>query len=169
MRLGAAGKMMPPDYASEAAPFADANDIDELLAVEDVYQNAVAGLDQAVAVAFGPLFDLNWNFAHELYRRQIVLAQMPASRLGQARLFHKLDQPDLCGNVAVFGRRLMLRDYARTSLQYGRGMNVALVVKELRHADFLAENSSYFCHCLFLLSANQLGRLAIGWGLSLLN
>jgi hypothetical protein len=25
-------------------------------------------------------------------------------------------------------------------------MNVALVVEELRHADLLAENSSYLCH-----------------------
>jgi hypothetical protein len=32
----------------------------------------------------------------------------------------------------------MLRDHAGARLQHGRGMNVALVVKELRHADFLA-------------------------------
>jgi hypothetical protein len=32
----------------------------------------------------------------------------------------------------------MLRDHARSSLQHGRGMNVALVVEELRHTDLLA-------------------------------
>src|SRR5277367_3311914 len=47
---------------------------------------------------------------------------------------------------AVFGLRLMLRDHAGSSLQHGHGMHVALVIEELRHADLLAENSSYLCH-----------------------
>src|SRR5277367_1590843 len=134
MRLRTAGKMMPPDYTRETAPFADADNVDEFLAVEDVDQHAIASFQHSVAVAFGLFFDFDRNLAHELDRRQIVLAQVSASRLGQPRLFHELNQADLRGNIAVFGLRLVLRDYAGSSLQHGRRMNVALVVKELRHA-----------------------------------
>jgi hypothetical protein len=130
--------MMPPDYAREAASFADADNVDKFLAVENVYQNSIAGFYQAIAVSLGFFFDLNWNLAHELYWRQIVLAQVPASGLGQARLFHEFDQADLRGNVSVFGRSLVLRNHAGTSLQHRRGMNVAPIVEELRHTDFLA-------------------------------
>src|SRR5579872_4020238 len=149
MRFRTTGKMMPPNYARKAAPFANANDIYKFFAVEDVHQNSIASFDQAVAVGFGFFFNFNWNLAHELYRGQIILAQVSASGFGQARLFYELDQADLRGNVSVFGRSLVLRNDAGTSLQDGRGMNVALIVEELRHANFFAENPSYLCHCLF--------------------
>src|SRR5271163_823262 len=45
-------------------------------------------------------------------------------------------------------------------------MNVALVVEELGHADFLAQDSSYFCHISFS-PLTQRSRLAIGWRVSL--
>src|SRR5271170_8216499 len=137
--------MMPPDYSGKTTPLADADDIHKFLAVEDVDQHAIASFYQS-AVGFRLFFNLDWHLAHELDRRQIVLAQVSASRLGQPRLFHELNQADLRGNVSIFGLRFVLRDHAGTSLQHGRGMNVALVVEELRHADFLAQNSSYLCH-----------------------
>src|SRR5580704_2236540 len=86
---------------------------------------------------------------------------MSASRLGQSRLFDELNQTNLRGNISILRLRLMLRDHAGSGLQHSRGMNVALVVEELRHADLLAENSSYLCHNLFF--SVQLGSVAIGW------
>ena len=75
---------------------------------------------------------------------------MTLHRLGQPRFLHELDQADLRGNVAVAGLGLVLRNHARTRLQNGGGMHVALVVEELRHADFFAQNSGYFCHFILL-------------------
>src|ERR1700680_4962478 len=138
--------MMPPNDAGKTTPLADTDDVHKFFAVEDVDQHAIASFHQPVAIALGLFFDLDWNLAHKLDGRQIILAQVCASRLGQSRLFHELDQTNLSGNISILGLRLMLRDHAGPSLQHGRGMNVALVVEELRHANFLAQDSSYLCH-----------------------
>src|ERR1700687_2639775 len=99
MRLGTAGKMMPPDHAGETTSLADTDNVHKFLAVENVHQHAIPSLQHSVAVAFCFFFDFNWNLAHELDRRQVVLTQVSASGLGQPRLFHELDQADLCGNI----------------------------------------------------------------------
>jgi hypothetical protein len=66
--------------------------------------------------------------------------------LGQARFLHEFDQTDLRRIVAVAGLGLVLRDHARTRLQNGGRMHITLIVEELRHSDFFAQNSGYFCH-----------------------
>src|SRR5271167_4518886 len=80
---------------------------------------------------------------------------MSLHRLGQPGLLSELHQPDLGGVVAVLGDRLALRYKARARLQHRDRVNVTLVIEELRHADFLAENS-VDCHCLVLNSASSL-------------
>src|SRR5271168_2681273 len=80
---------------------------------------------------------------------------MSLHRLGQPGLLSEIHQPDLGGVVAVLGDRLALRDKARARLQHRDRVNVTLVIEELRHADFLAENS-VDCHCCFLNSASSL-------------
>src|ERR1051326_3093632 len=126
----------------EATSLADANDVNKFLSIEDIDEHTITSLQCAVAVARSLFFNFNWNLAAELYRRQIVLAQMPLHRLGQARLLHKLNQTDLRGIVAVASLGLVLRHHARPSLQNGRGMHVALIVEELRHADLFSQDSS---------------------------
>ena len=88
---------------------------------------------------------------------RLFLPRCPRIGLGQPRFLHELDQADLRRVVSVFGLRLVLRDHAGPGLQNGGRMHVALVVEELRHADFLAQNSGYFCH---FSSPLQLGRMA---------
>ena len=134
---------MPPDHAGKTAALADADDVHKLLAFKNVDQHPVAGLDRDCLFRF---FDLDRHFAQEFHRRQIVLSQMSLHGLGQARFLHELDQADLRRVISVAGLGLVLRNHARTRLQNGRRMHVALVVEELRHSDFLAQNSGYFCH-----------------------
>src|SRR6185437_3610925 len=81
------------------------------------------------------------NFLHELHRWQIMLGEVPLHRLGNPRTLHELDQSDLHGVVAVAGRALALRNYARSSLQHGNGTHLSALVKNLRHADFSSQNS----------------------------
>src|SRR6185503_20657923 len=54
----------------------------------------------------------------------------------------RLDEPELYGLVAVLLGRLHLRDDARPRLQHGRRMHAAVRSEQLRHADFLADQSS---------------------------
>src|SRR5689334_14374720 len=139
---------MPLYDTLKPAPLADTNDIDESFAVENLDQDAIANLHRAIAI--GRAFNLERHFAHELHRRKIVFREMSLGRLGQPRLFHKLDQANLGGLVPVLGGRLVLRHHARTSLQHRDRADVALRVKQLRHADLLAQNACYL-RCHFLL------------------
>src|SRR5215470_2466077 len=132
--------MMALDYALKAFAFAYADDVDKLLAIEDFDQDAIASLHVRVSVGF------DRDFLDELHRRQIVFPEMPAHGLSQPRLFYEFDQSDLSGLVSVFGLGLRLRDHAGASLQHRRRTHVALRVEQLRHADFLAQNSCYLCH-----------------------
>src|SRR5258706_6553296 len=149
---------MPLDYALEALALADSHDVDKLLALKNLDQHPVANLHRDVTVRSAVGFKR--HFAHELHWRKIVLRQMSARRLSQPRLFHKLHQADLGRLVTVSRRRLVLRNYARTSLQHRDRTHIALRVKQLRHADLLAQNSSNSrCH-LYLHPA---WLVAIGW------
>ena len=122
--------MMALDHALKAFALADPDYINKLFAFKHLNQNAVAGLDCGVAIGF------DGNFAHEFHRRQVVLAQVPARGLREARLFHEFHQADLRAVVAVFGLRLVLRNHARPRLQHGRRMHLAPRVEQLRHSDF---------------------------------
>ena len=75
-----------------------------------------------------------------------MLAQMSAHGLGQPVLFHEFHQADLGGNISIAGGRFLLGHHARSRLQHRRRMHIALLIKELRHADFFTENSCYLCH-----------------------
>ena len=78
---------------------------------------------------------------------------------------HKLDQANLSRLVSIFRGRLVLRHHARTSLQHCDRANVALGVKQLRHADLLAQNPRYLdCHYL-LRAQHGSSRLAYGYWL----
>ena len=119
------------------------NHVHKLLAVENVDQHLVANLGAVLAVAV----DHDRHLAQEAHRRQVVLGEVSLHRLGQPRLLHELHQPDLGGIVAVLGDRLALGHDAGASLQHRDRVNITLVIEELRHADFLAENS-VDCHFL---------------------
>src|SRR5450432_3118834 len=150
----AAAKMMALYDARKSASLADADDVHITLAVKNVDQNLVADLGRAVSVRIAlagfRLFSslgsccrrtFECNFAHELYRRQVVLAEMSLHRLGNVLALHELNQADLCGLVSVFSGPLDLRDHAWTSLQHRYRMNIAFIVEDLRHADLLSYNS----------------------------
>ena len=137
MRFWTAGKMMTSYNAGETTSLADADDVHEFFAIENIYQHAFSNLYRAVALSFF-FFNFDRDFAHEFHRRQVVLPQMTQRWLSQTRLFNELDESDLGSIVSIAGLRFMLRDHARACLQDSRGMDVALVVEELRHADFFS-------------------------------
>jgi hypothetical protein len=62
-------------------------------------------------------------------RRQVVLPEVALHRLGQPRLLHEFNQPDLGGIVSIFRDRLALRHHARSGLQHGDRTNIALVIE----------------------------------------
>src|ERR1017187_3786259 len=139
VRLRTAGEMMPLNDTLEAFALAHSHDVDKLFAFEYLDQHPVADLHRDLAI--GGAIGFEPHFAHELYRRKIVLGQMSARRLGQPRLLHKFDQTNLSRFVTVLHRQLVLGHYARTSLQHCNRTHVALRVKQLRHADLLAQNA----------------------------
>ena len=90
--------MMPLYHALKAATLADSHDVDELLAIKNLDQHAVAHFDRPVAIAF----TLERHLAHELHRGKIILPQVSAHGLGQPRFLHEFDQADLGRVIAVF-------------------------------------------------------------------
>jgi hypothetical protein len=128
--------MMAANDAGESATFADAYDVNKLFAIENVYQDALANLQSAVALSF--FLDFDGHLADEFHGRQIVLPKMSLHRLRQARLFHELNEPDLRGGVSVASLAFVLRDYAGAGLQDCGGMHLAPVIEQLSHADFLS-------------------------------
>src|ERR1700723_2665772 len=159
VRLGTAAEVMPLHDALEAFSLAHAHDVDELFAFKNLHQHAVANLPRSLAVAIA----LKPHFAHELHRRKIILRQVSACRLGEPRLFHELDQANLSRFVSVLHRQLMLRHHTRTSLQHCHRAHVALRVKQLRHADLLAQNACNFDRHLRLHPAWLVTTTTIGW------
>src|SRR5207237_9820690 len=158
MRLRPAAKMVALDHTLKSAPFAHAHDVDKSLALKNVHQHAVAGFHRAIALGF--FVDFNRHFADKLHRRKIVFSQMAFHRLREPRLLHEFHQADLRRRVSIPGLRVVLRDHARTGLKNRRWMHVALVVKELRHPDFLSQNSRYLRH--FLLRSSMARWLLAG-------
>src|SRR3954447_5537210 len=150
VRSGAATEMMPFYHAGKSASFADTDHINKLFISENIHQNLAAHF-QAITIrrgcfafcglrfrcgGFGSV--LHGNFAHELYRRQIVLAEVSLHGLAYVLAFDELDQADLRSFITFFIVALDLRDHAWAGLQDGDRVNVTLVVKHLSHADFLA-------------------------------
>src|ERR1700683_2610143 len=111
MRLRTTAKMMALHHTLKSLALADANDVDKALAIEDLDQHAVANFDRPLFFALNRSFHPERHFAHELHRRKIVLRQMSLRRLGEPRLFYKLDQSNLGRLVSVFGGRLVLRHH----------------------------------------------------------
>ena len=70
--------------------------------------------------------------------------QTAADRLSNTRM--ELAQAYLGRNISIAGGCFLLGHYARPRLQHRRRMHIALLIKELRHADFFTENSCYLCH-----------------------
>src|SRR6202043_2134074 len=97
-------KMMPLYHTLKPLTLADADDVDKPLALENLDQHAVANFHRPIAVRSA--LHLEGNFAHELYRRKIVLRQVPLRRLGQPRLLHKFNQSDLGRLITISCRRL---------------------------------------------------------------
>jgi hypothetical protein len=63
---------------------------------------------------------------------------MPSHWLRQPGLFHEFHQPELCGIVTIFRLGLTLCDHAGAGLQHRDRTDFALVIEQLRHADFLS-------------------------------
>ena len=83
------------------------------------------------------------NFLDHPDRRNVRLGEVAGHRLVDLGSLDEVDVADLRGFVAILRQRLELRDHARTSLQNGHRVNITAVVEDLRHADFLSENSCY--------------------------
>src|SRR5207248_3168608 len=148
MRLRTSTEMMAPDYTGESAAFADAHNVYKLLALENIYQHPVAGL--YCPIAFGLFLYFDRDLANELYWRQIVFSQMTLHRLSQAGFLHKLHQANLSRIVSVPRLTLLLGNHAGARLQDSGWMYVTLAVGQLRHSNFLVQNSSYLCHAFSL-------------------
>src|SRR5215813_3746515 len=138
----------------ETTSLAHTDDVHKAVAFEDVHEHALSDFE---AVRFctvaGTFFHFEGNFTEELHGREIVLGKVALHRLGQTLFLHELDQSDLRRLVAVTRRSFMLRNDARSGLQYGCRANLAPRIKQLRHADFLSQNSRYLCH--FLLHSQR--------------
>src|SRR5579859_3491410 len=104
----AAAKMVALYDTGKSASLAHADHVHVAFTVEDVYQDLVADLGGAVSVRIAlaafSLFSclggrfrraFQRDFTHELYRRQVVLAEMSLHRLGNVLALHELDQADL--------------------------------------------------------------------------
>ncbi len=81
------------------------------------------------------------NFPEDPHGRHIRLCKVPGHRLIHLGGLDEVYVTNLRGVIAVFGHRLQLRDDTGTSLQHRDWVYIAAVVKQLRHADLLAENS----------------------------
>src|SRR5256885_3683919 len=130
--------MMTPYNAGETTSLADADDVHEFFAIENVHQHSFSDFYSAVSLSFFASFNFDRDLTHEFHWRQVVFAQMTQRRLSQTRLFNKLDQSDLGGIVSIAGLRFMLSNHAGARLQDSRRMDVALVVEELCHTDFFS-------------------------------
>src|SRR5687767_193950 len=126
---------MALDHALEAVALAGADDVDALALVEDRDQHLVAGLRR-----FGALRDA--HLALHARRRHIGLLVVAGRRLGGAARRILLDEAQLHGFVTVDLRRLRLHHDARSRLQHGGGLERAVLEEQLRHPDFLTDDSS---------------------------
>ena len=133
VRRASASEVVPLDDALEALAAAGANDVDAFAVGEDRHVHLIARLHR---IASGRLLHL----AHDARGRHTGLLEVSLRGLV---LFRRpsFDEPDLHGLVAVALRRLHLRDDTRASLEHGRRMHGAVGVEQLRHPDFLAEES----------------------------
>ena len=137
---------MPADNAGKTAALAGAYDVDILLVGKDIDQHPVSGLDCNISLfAVGHrLNSLDTDFLDNPDRRHVVLGEVALLRPGQLGGLDKLHQANLGGVVAVLAACFQLRDDAGTCLQHRDRVHIALIVKHLRHADFLTENA---CDC----------------------
>src|SRR5579859_1183142 len=153
-----AAKMVPPDDTGKTAPLADADYIHIFLGVEDIHQNLIAHLGSAAIAGFTlrSFFRrlrcgfsrriFHGNLTYELHRRQVVLGKVTLHRHSHVLAFYRqLHQADLGSFVAVLRGPLKLRNHAWPSLQHRDRVNLTLVVKELRHADFFTKYSVDHC------------------------
>ena len=142
MSLGSAAEVMPANDTGEASALGGANHIHELLVRKDVDQNPVTGLGvgvgRCVSLRHGVVQS---HLFEDAYRRDIRLGEVPGHRFVDLGRLDEVDVADLGGVIAVLRERLELRNDAWPRLEHGHRMHVAAVVKQLRHADFLAENS----------------------------
>src|SRR5437667_2190211 len=152
--------MMPLDYALKSFSLADADDVHEFLAIENIHQHAITRFYRSIGLRF--VVDLNRHFADELHRRQIILRQVPAHGLRESRLLHEFNQANLRAVVSIFRLRLVLRDHTGASLQHRRRMHLAPRIEELCHPDFFSQNSCYLCHFLCPVWRGRPARESLG-------
>src|ERR1700745_400974 len=150
VRFRTTAEMMPFYNALKALAFADSNDVDELFSIENLNQDPIANLHRTVAVGRTCCVHFKRNLTKELHRREVVLGEVSALRLREARLLYEFDKSDLRRLVSILHSGLMLRHHARAGLKYCDRANVALRVKQLRHPAFLAQKSRDL-RCHFLL------------------
>ena len=135
-----AGKIPSLNRACRAFSFAGADHIDVIARRKDVSLQDIADIHRA---------DIReTKFTQHLFRSDIALREMALHGLVDALSLDIL-KTELHGFVAVVFDRLFLDDRARACFNNGNGDNIALLVKKLRHADFLADQT--FLHLPFLL------------------
>src|SRR5260221_12394839 len=109
-------------HAGKSASLAHANYIHEFFVGENIHQNFSADFESVAITRCSFAFRrlrfglrrfrtvLHGNFAHELYRRQTVLAEGSLPGLGAVLALPELPQPDLRRFVASFVIALYRRD-----------------------------------------------------------
>src|SRR2546423_5503195 len=104
--------MMALHYALKSFALADADDVDKLFAVQNFDQHSISGLYGIFAIS------LDRDLADEFHRRDIVLSEMTAHRLGQARLFYEFHESNLRRVITLSSLRLVVRVHNPGSLQH---------------------------------------------------
>ena len=111
----------------------------ELLVLEDVNENTIASLRTLCIASHA----LKRNLADHADGRDIRLREVAGHGLVHLARLDEVDVTDLCSLVAVLRQRLQLRDDTGTSLQNRDRVNIAALIEDLSHTNFLAENSNY--------------------------
>jgi hypothetical protein len=126
---------VPLDHALEAAPLRATDDVDLLVGVEDIGEHRVTGL--------GLVTFVHRNLAEVTGRRNAGSLEMALDGLRRIAPRTGFHQTELHRLVAVAIDGLALNNDARPRLDDGHGHRAPVVVEDLGHAHFLAENAAY--------------------------
>src|SRR5262245_22309104 len=131
MSRAAAAEMVTLHEAGKTAPLTGSNDVNQFVRIEDVDHHFVAGIRS--------VFTLKRNFTDKAHRCGVVLFEMARHWLVDALWFHKLDESELNGIVAVFLFRLLLNNDAGSGLNNRHRNDGPVILQQLRHADFFTK------------------------------
>ena len=126
VRCATTREPVPLDEPGKPAPFRFADHVDEIILVENIYQNLIADVGRFVA-------RLNPHFAQHASRRDAGALEVSLGRFVDSARRLLFDKPKLNGIIAVRVHGLLLHDYAGPSLYHRHRRHRAVFRKQLRH------------------------------------